>query len=85
MLFATLVNMRAADTVLGDIADLTLVSQVHLVTLACIALLALLALRERLHVDRGGTLPHPRWRLLSLIGLGYVAFTALLVARALLS
>src|SRR6185503_6874450 len=65
VLFATLVNMRAADNVLGDIADLTLVTQIHLVTLVYIAVLALLALRERLHVDRGGTLPHPHWRYLS--------------------
>jgi len=85
VLFATLVNMRAADNVLGDIADLTLVTQIHLVTLVYIALLALLALRERRHVDRGGTLPHPRWRHLSLIGLSYVVVNALLVVRAMLS
>lgn len=85
VLFATLVNMRAADTVLGDVGDLTLVTQIHLVTLAYIGVLALLALDDRLRVDGGHTLPHPHWRRLSLIGASYVAVILLLVLRAMLS
>lgn len=85
VLFATLVNMRAADTTLGDIADLTLVTQIHLLTLTFISLLALLALHDRLRVDAGGTLPHPHWRRLSLIGASYVVILLLLIGRAMLA
>lgn len=85
VLFATLVNMRAADTTLGDIADLTLVTQIHLVTLAFIVGLALLALRDRLQVDDGRTLPHPHWLRLGIFGIGYVAIVVGLILRARLS
>lgn len=85
VLFATLVNMRAADTTLGDIADLTLVTEIHLVTLAFIVGLALLALRDRLHVDDGRTLPHPHWTRLGLFGMAYVVLVVGLIVRAWLS
>lgn len=85
VLFAVLVNMRAADTVLGDVGDMTLVTQIHLLTLAYVVLLALLALRDRLHADAGHELPHPHWRRLSLIGGSYLLFVALLMLRAVLA
>ncbi len=81
-LFATLVNMRAADTTLGDIAELTLVTEVHLVTLAFIVILALLALRDRLQVDDGRTLPHPHWTRLGAFGIGYVVVVVALILYA---
>ncbi len=85
VLFAVLVNMRAADSTLGDSEDMTLVTQIHLVTLAFIVVLALLALHDRLRVDDGATLPHPHWRRLSFFGLGYIGLTLLLIVRAILA
>jgi hypothetical protein len=85
VLFAVLVNMRAADATIGDAGEMTLVTLIHVVTLAFIVLLAFLALRDKLHADNDRRLPHPHWRRLSAIGVGYVLIVTGLMARAALS
>ena len=85
VLFAVIVNMRSADSALGDIGDMTLVTLIHIVTLAYVVLLALFALHDRMRVEAGATLPHPHWSRLSLIGISYVLITGLLVVRAMLT
>ena len=45
-LFAVLVNMRTADTVIGDMGRMTLVTEIHLLALLLIVVLAVLALRD---------------------------------------
>lgn len=82
VLFAVLVNMRSADSALGDTADMTLVTEIHLATLAFIVALALLALIDKIRVEAGATLPHPHWLRLTLIGVGYLGVVGLMIGRA---
>ena len=44
VLFAVLVNLRSADSSVGNTGQLTLVTEIHLVTLVLIAALAIVAL-----------------------------------------
>jgi hypothetical protein len=76
VLFAVLLNMRAADTTIGDTAHLTLVTRIHLITLGFIVVLALVALRDRRRVERGLTVRHPDWPMLAITGGLYVAIVA---------
>ena len=85
VLFATLVNMRTADSSLGDIDDLTLVTRIHLVTLGFIALLAVLALHDRLRTDGGATLPHPHWRRITGMVVAYVLIVLGMILLSMLS
>ncbi|MCZ0963759.1 hypothetical protein [Paracoccus benzoatiresistens] len=82
VLFAVLLNMRNADTTIGDIGDLTLVTELHLVTLALIVVLALAALRDRRRVERDLPVRHPNWPLLTIIGSLYVLVAAALILYA---
>ena len=82
VLFAVVLNMRNADTSIGDIDDLTLVTELHLITLALIVVLALAALRDRRRVERGLPVRHPDWRLLCIIGSLYVLVMAALILQA---
>ena len=72
VLFAVLLNLRTADTSLGDTGHLTLVTRIHLVTLAFIVVLALVALRDRRRVERGLPVRHPDWPMLAVVGGLYV-------------
>jgi hypothetical protein len=82
VLFAILLNMRNADTSIGDIGDLTLVTKLHLVTLALIVILALAALRDRRRAERDLPVRHPNWLLLGIIGSLYVLVMAGLILHA---
>ena len=82
VLFAVVLNMRNADTSIGDIDDLTLVTELHLITLALIVVLALAALRDRRRVERGLPVRHPDWRLLCIIGSLYMLVMAALILQA---
>ena len=68
VLFAVLINLRTADTTIGDTGHLTLVTEIHLITLALIVVLALVALRDRRRVERGLEIRHPDWPKLAVIG-----------------
>ena len=70
VLFAVLINLRTADTSIGDTGQLTLVTEIHLVTLALIVVLALVALRDRRRVERGLQVRHPDWPVLAVLGGG---------------
>lgn len=84
VLFAVLINMRTADTVIGDSAYMTLVTKIHLLTLGLIVSLALIALRDRRRSDRGIPLRHPDWWTLSVAsGLYLVALGAMILQAAL--
>ena len=72
VLFAVLLNLRTADTSLGDTGHLTLVTRIHLITLAFIVVLALVALRDRRRVERGLPVRHPDWPMLAVVGSLYV-------------
>lgn len=85
VLFAVLLNMRNADSSIGDTGHLTLVTELHLVTLALIVILALAALWDRRWVERGLPVRHPDWPLLGAIGSVYVLVMAGLILRAALS
>jgi hypothetical protein len=85
VLFATLLNMRSADTSIGDTDDLTLVTKLHLMTLAFIIALALAALRDRRKVERGLSVRHPDWQLLGIFGSLYALIMAALILHAAVS
>ena len=76
VLFAVLLNLRAADSTIGDTGHLTLVTRIHLLTLAFIVVLALVALRDRRRVERGLSVRHPDWPMLAVTGGLYVAIIA---------
>jgi hypothetical protein len=82
VLFAVLLNLRAADTAIGDTGHLTLVTEIHLVTLLFIVVLALVALWDRRQVERGLPIRHPDWPMLAVVGSVYVLITVGLVVRA---
>ena len=82
VLFVVLLNMRAADTSIGDTGHLTLVTEIHLTTLALIVILALVALWDRRRVERGLQVRHPNWPLLAVISSIYGLITAGMVMRA---
>ena len=82
VLFAVLVNLRTADTSIGDAAHLTLVTRIHLVTLAVIVVLALVALRDRRRVERGLEVRHPDWPMLAVVGGLYGLVVGGMIVRA---
>ena len=62
VLFAVLLNLRAADALIGDATSLTLIPEVHLVMMALIVVIALLGLREQTRVESGLPLRYPDGR-----------------------
>ena len=82
VLFAVLVNMRTADTTIGDTGHLTLVTEIHLATLALVVALALVALRDRRRSERGLQIRHPDWPTLAVVGCAYALVTFGMVGRA---
>jgi hypothetical protein len=82
VLFAVLINLRTADTSIGDTGHLTLVTEIHLVTLGLIVVLALVALRDRRRVERGLEVRHPDWPMLAAVGGLYGLIIAGLILRA---
>jgi hypothetical protein len=82
VLFAVLLNLRAADARIGDATSLTLITEVHLVVMALIMVIALLGLREDRRVGSGRPVRYPDWALLAVTGGGYVLLNLALVARA---
>ena len=52
VLFAVLLNLRAADALIGDATSPTLIPEVHLVMMALIVVIALLGLREQTRRER---------------------------------
>ena len=82
MLFAVLLNLRTADSSIGDTGHFTLVTRIHLVTLAFIVVLALVALRDRRLVERGMTVRHPDWPMLAAVGGLYTLITAGMILAA---
>ena len=59
VLFAVLLNLRAADALIGDATSPTLIPEVHLVMMALIVVIALLGLREQTRVESGLPLRYP--------------------------
>ena len=82
VLFAVLINLRTADSSIGDTGELTLVTAIHLVTLGLIVVLALVALRDRRKVERGMEVRHPDWPMLAGVGSIYAIIIAGLILRA---
>jgi hypothetical protein len=82
VLFAVLLNLRAADALIGDTTSLTLITEVHLAVMALIVVIALLGLREDRRVESGLPLRYPDRTLLGLTAGGYVLINLALVARA---
>lgn len=82
VLFAVLLNLRAADALIGDTTRLTLVTAVHLVVLVLIVVIALLALRDQRRVERQLPVRHPDRPLLAVTAGIYVLVNLGLVARA---
>ena len=60
-LFAVLVNMRTADTVIGDMGRMTLVTEIHLLALLLIVVLAVLALRDWWRAEGALPVDYPNW------------------------
>ena len=81
-LFAVLVNMRTADTVIGDMGRLTLVTEIHLVALALIVVLASLALRDWWRTESALPVDYPNWTELAVTGGLCVLAMAGLILRA---
>ena len=82
VLFAVLLNLRAADALIGDTTSLTLIAEVHLAVMALIVVIALLGLREDRRVESGLPLRYPDRTLLGLTAGSYVLTNLALVARA---
>lgn len=85
VLFAVLLNLRASDATIGDAGQLTLVTNIHLVTLALIVVLASVALRDRRRAERDLPVRHPDWPMLIGVGGLYVLIIGAMVLRAALS
>ena len=81
-LFGVLINMRTADTVIGDTGRLTLVTEIHLAALALIVVLAALALRDWWRFESALPLAYPNWTELAATGGLFALATAGLMARA---
>jgi hypothetical protein len=82
-LFAVLVNMRTADTVIGDMGRLTLVTEIHLVALALIVVLASLALRDWWRNESALPVEYPNWaELTATAGLLLLAVGGLILRAA---
>ena len=81
VLFAVLLNLRSADTLIGDATRLTLITEVHLVVVVLIVVVALLALREHKGALRELPMRHPDRPLAVTAGL-YVLINLGLIARA---
>ena len=82
-LFAVLVNMRTADTVIGDMGRLTLVTEIHLVALALVVVLASLAVRDWWRTENALPVEYPNWtELITTSGLFVAACSALIVRAA---
>jgi hypothetical protein len=82
VLFAVLLNLRAADALIGDATSLTLITEIHLVVMALIVVIALLGLREHTRLESGLPLRYPDRTLLAVTAGGYVLINLALVARA---
>jgi hypothetical protein len=82
VLFAVLLNLRAADALIGDATRLTLITEVHLVVVVLIVVIALLALREHKRALRELPMRHPDRPLLAVTAGLYVLINVGLVARA---
>ena len=82
VLFAVLLNLRAADALIGDATRLTLITEVHLVVVVLIVVIALLALWEQKRVEREMPMRHPDRLLLAVTAGLYVLFNLGLIARA---
>ena len=82
VLFAVLLNLRASDATIGDAGQLTLVTNIHLVTLALIVVLASVALRDRRRAERDLPVRHPDWPMLIGVGGLYVLIIGAMVLRA---
>jgi hypothetical protein len=82
VLFAVLINLRAADAAIGDASRLTLVTEIHLIALALAVVIALAALRDRRRADHGLPVRYPNWPLLIATGAVYVLINVGLIARA---
>ena len=81
-LFAVLVNMRTADTVIGDMGRMTLVTEIHLLVLLLIMVLAVLALRDWWRAEGASPVDYPNWTELWVTSTLFVLATAGLIARA---
>lgn len=82
VLFALLLNLRAADAVIGDATRSTLITEVHLVVLALIVVIAVLAARDHMRLERRLPLRYPDRPLLATTAGAYVLINLALVARA---
>ena len=82
VLFAVLLSLRSADTLIGDATRLTLITEVHLVVVVLIVVVALLALREQKRARRGIPMRHPDRPLLAVTAGLYVLINLGLIARA---
>ena len=81
-LFAVLVNLRTADTVIGDMGRMTLVTEIHLLAVLLIVVLAVLALRDWWRAEGALPVDYPNWTELWVTSFVFVLATAGLIARA---
>jgi hypothetical protein len=82
VLFAVLLNLRAADASIGDVGRPTLVTEIHLVVLVLLVVIALLALSDHRRTERDLPVRYPKWPLLATIAGVYGLINVGLVARA---
>lgn len=81
-LFAVLVNLRTADTALGDMGRMTLVTEIHLLTLLLIVILAGLALRDWWRAEGALPVEYPNWTQFGWTAGLYLLGSAYLIGRA---
>jgi hypothetical protein len=82
VLFAVLLNLRAADALIGDVTRLTLITEIHLVVVVLIVVIALFALREHKRGLRELPMRYPDRPLLAVTAGLYVLINLGLIARA---
>ena len=81
-LFAVLVNLRTADTALGDMGQMTLVTELHLLTLLLILALAAMALRDWWRAEGALPVEYPNWTQFGWTAALYLLGGACLIGRA---
>lgn len=82
VLFAVLLNLRAADAFIGDVGRPTLVTEIHLAVLVLLVVIALLALSDHLRTARDLPVRYPDRPLLATIAGIYGLINVGLIARA---
>jgi hypothetical protein len=82
VLFATIINHRRSDDVIGDVGRLTLVTEIHLATVLLTILVAMLVFLDRRRAERGREVRYLDHVAIYGTALGYVALMAILILWA---